>query len=67
MREKLPAGMLELQTIPSVRPASIFKLHDLVGVNTIDELAAACRESRVARTKGSALERKILQGITIAR
>jgi DNA polymerase (family X) len=68
MRQKLPAGLLPLLGIPGLRPASILKLHDLLEVSSIDDLAAACREGRVARTKGlgSALERKILQGLAIA-
>ncbi len=69
MRRKLPAGLLELQSIPGLRPAAILKLHQLLGVKDLEDLAAACREGRVAAIKGlgSALERKILQGITIAR
>jgi DNA polymerase (family 10) len=69
MRQKLPAGLLELQAIPGLRPPAILKLHQLLGVNDLEDLAAACREGRVAATKGlgSALERKILQGIAIAR
>jgi DNA polymerase (family 10) len=69
MRRKLPGGLLELQSIPGLRPATILKLRQLLGVKDLEDLAAACREGRVAVTKGlgSALERKILQGITIAR
>jgi DNA polymerase (family 10) len=68
MRGKLPAGVLELMAIPGLRPAAILKLHNLLGVSNLDDLAAACREGRVAKTKGlgSALERKILQGFAIA-
>ncbi len=69
MRQKLPAGLLELQAIPGLRPDTILKLHQLLGVKDLGDLTAACSEGRVAATKGlgSALERKILQGITIAR
>jgi DNA polymerase (family X) len=68
MRAKLPAGLLGLLAIPRLRPDTILKLHNLLGVTSPEDLAAACREGRVAATKGlgSALERKILQGLTIA-
>ncbi len=68
MRAKLPAGLLGLLAIPRLRPDAILKLHNLLGVTSPEDLAAACREGRVAATKGlgSALERKILQGLTIA-
>jgi DNA polymerase (family 10) len=69
MRGKVPAGLLDLLTIPGLRPAAILKLHALLGVNSLDDLAAACREGRVASAKGlgSALQRNILNGIAIAR
>jgi DNA polymerase (family 10) len=69
MRQKLPAGLLELHAIPGLRPAAILKLHQLLGVKDLEDLAAACREGRVAATKGlgSALERRVQQGTTIAR
>jgi DNA polymerase (family 10) len=68
MRAKLPAGLLGLLAIPRLRPDTILKLHNLLGVTSPEDLAAACRERRVAATKGlgSVLERKILQGLTIA-
>jgi DNA polymerase (family 10) len=68
LRAKLPAGLLELFAVPGLRPAHILKLHDLLGVGSLDDLAEACRQGKVAKTKGlgSALERKILQGMKIA-
>jgi DNA polymerase (family X) len=68
MRAKLPAGLLGLLAIPGLRPATILKLHDLLGVGSLDDLTAACQEGKVAKTRGlgSALERKILQGLKIA-
>ena len=68
MRRKLPAGLLGLQAIPGLRPNTIIRLQQLLGVSDMEDLAAACWEGRVAATKGlgGALERKILQGMTIA-
>lgn len=69
MREKLPAGVLELLDLPGLRPATILKLHERLGLNNLNDLVEACRQGRVASTKGlgAALERKILQGIAVAR
>ena len=68
MRSKLPAGLLALLEIPGLRPGSILKLHNLLAINSLDDLAAACRDGRVAKTKGlgRALEHKIVQGLAIA-
>jgi DNA polymerase (family X) len=68
MRAKLPAGLLGLLAIPRLRPGTILKLNHLLDVTSVEDLAAACREGRVAATKGlgAALERKILQGLKIA-
>jgi DNA polymerase (family 10) len=69
MRGKLPAGLLELLAIPGLKPQTIIKLHTLLGVSSPEELAAACARGEVAATRGlgPALERKIVQGIKIAR
>jgi DNA polymerase (family 10) len=69
LRRKLPASLLELLAVPGLKPQTILKLHTLLRVNSLDELAAACSRGDVAATKGLglALERKIKQGITIAR
>jgi DNA polymerase (family 10) len=69
MRRKMPAGLLEMLVIPGLKPQTILKLHTLLGVNSLEELLAACSRGEVAATKGlgAALERKILQGIAIAR
>ncbi len=68
MRAKLPAGLLPMLGIPGLRPAIILKLHSLLGISSLEELAAACRNGKIAKTKGlgSALERKIGQGLKIA-
>ena len=52
MRQKLPAGLLELLAIPGLKPQTILKLHTLLGVNSLEDLAAACRRGEVAATKG---------------
>jgi DNA polymerase (family X) len=42
MRGKLPSGLLELLAIPGLKPPTILKLHTLLGVNSVEDLAG-CR------------------------
>jgi len=69
LRRKLPAGLLELLAIPGLKPQTIMKLHTRLGVNALEDLARACSRGPVGATKGlgPALERKIVQGIAVAR
>ena len=52
LRTKLLAGLPALLGIPGLRPATILKLHRLLGVGSLEELTAACREGKVATTRG---------------
>lgn len=69
MRAELPQGVLDLLTVPGLRPDKIVKLHRELGIASLDELEEAARSGRVAKTKGfgAALARKILQGLEIRR
>ena len=69
MREEVPEGVLDLLTVPGLRPDKIIKLHRDLGVSSVDELEEAARSGRVAKTKGlgAALATKILQGLDIRR
>jgi DNA polymerase (family 10) len=67
MRKEIPAGVLEMLSIPGLRPDKVLKLHKELGVATIADLGEAARAGRLKGIKGlgPALERKILQGIEI--
>jgi DNA polymerase (family X) len=69
MREEVPQGVLELLSVPGLRPDKIVKLHRELGVSSLDELEEAARSGRLAKTKGfgAALATKILQGLEIRR
>src|SRR3954454_17156835 len=69
LREEVPAGVLEMLSIPGLRPDKVLKLHRELGIGSIEELEAAAREDRLKPVKGLgwALQRKILQGIEIRR
>jgi DNA polymerase (family 10) len=69
LREEVPESMLELLTIPGLRPDKALKLHKELGINSVEELEAAAKQDRLKPVKGLgwALQRKILQGIEIRR
>jgi DNA polymerase (family 10) len=68
-RAKHPAGLLELLAIPGLKPSSVLKLHQTLGVCSIQDLEEAVQADRLKSTKGlgPALQRKILAGLDIAR
>ena len=65
MRADVPDSVLEMQTIPGLRPEKVLKLHKELGVDTIDELEVAAKQDRLKGVKGlgPALQRKILAGL----
>ena len=65
MRAEFPETLLEMLTIPGLRPDKILKLHSELGVSTLDELVAACLQDKLkgVRGLGPALQRKILAGV----
>lgn len=65
MRADVPTSVLEMLTIPGLRPEKVLKLHKELGVDTIDQLEAAAKQDRLKSVKGlgSALQRKILAGL----
>ena len=69
MRAKLPTGVLDLLAVPGLRPDKVLRLHDQLGIGSLDDLEQACREGRLEAIKGlgPALQRKISQGLEILR
>ena len=65
MRADVPDSVLEMLTIPGLRPEKVLKLHKELGIDTIDELEAAAKQDRLKSVKGlgPALQRKILAGL----
>ena len=64
MRADVPDSVLEMLTIPGLRPEKVLKLHKELGIDTIDELEVAAKQDRLKGVKGlgPALQRKILAG-----
>jgi DNA polymerase (family X) len=68
LRKEVPASVLELFTVPGLRPDKILRLYQELGITSLAELEAAAKEDRVRKAKGlgAALQTKILQNLSIA-
>lgn len=69
LRKEVPAGVLELLSVPGLRPDKVLRLYKDLGIASLAELEAAAKDDRVKKAKGlgAALQTKILQNLTIAR
>lgn len=65
LRDSIAPGLIELLEIPGLGGKKVKKLHDALGVKSIDALKAACEAGEVAALKGfgAKSEEKILSGI----
>src|SRR5512137_3114658 len=65
LRSELPAGIGDMLRIPDLGPKKITALHAALGIGSVAELEAACRDGRVREVKGfgEKTEKKILEGI----
>jgi DNA polymerase (family 10) len=69
LRKDVPAGVLDMLSLPGLRPEKVLKLHKELGIASIEELEQAGRDDRIKTTKGlgAALQSRVLQGIEISR
>lgn len=69
LRRDVPAGVLELLSVPGLRPEKVLRLYKDLGVTSLSELEEAAKEDRIKKAKGlgSALQTKILQNLAIAK
>jgi DNA polymerase (family 10) len=69
LRATTPSGLLDLLRVPGLSTAGIRKLHDALGVDSIESLERAAREGRVAKLPryGPKTAEKILRGIELLR
>jgi DNA polymerase (family X) len=67
LRGEVPKGVLEMLSIPGLKPEKIKILYQQLGIADLGSLAAAAREDRLKKVKGlgPALQRKILEGLKI--
>ena len=69
MRRDVPSGVLELLTVPGLRPDKILKLYKELDISSVQELEEAARSGRLASIKGlgASLQNKILRGIEVCK
>ena len=69
MRKEIPAGVLEMLTVPGLRPDKVLKLYQELGLSSLAELEEAARGGRLQKIKGlgASLQTKILRGIEMQR
>jgi DNA polymerase (family X) len=69
LRKNVPAGVVEMLTIPGLRPDKIAKLHRELGIASVEDLEDAAKADRLRPVKGlgAALQRKVLEGLEIRR
>jgi DNA polymerase (family 10) len=69
LRKEIPAGVLEMLTVPGLRPEKVLRLYKDLGIASLAELEAAARDNRIQKAKGlgASLQTKILQNLAIAK
>jgi DNA polymerase (family 10) len=69
MRKEIPAGVLEMLSVPGLRADKVMKLYKELGIASLSALEEAAHAGRLTGVKGlgPALQAKILQGIAIGR
>ncbi len=69
LRSEIPAGLIDLLSVPGLATAKIHVLHESLGIDSIASLEAATRDGRVAGIKGFGprTAEKILRGIELFR
>ncbi|KYG98516.1 DNA polymerase/3'-5' exonuclease PolX [Bradyrhizobium sp. DOA1] len=69
LRKEIPEGVLELLSVPGLRPEKVLRLYKDLGIASLAELEAAAKDERIKKAKGlgAALQTKILQNLAIAK
>jgi DNA polymerase (family X) len=69
LKASLPPGLLQMVRIPGFGPKRAKILHDMLKIDTIEKLEAACKDGRIAKLKGfgEKSQQKILEGILLVR
>src|SRR5205085_8536199 len=68
LRKEIPTGVLDLLSVPGLRPDKVLRLYKDLGITSLAELEAAAKEDRIKKAKGlgAALQTKVLQNLAIA-
>ncbi len=65
LRESTPEGLFEMMRVPGLGPSRIRRIHEGLGIDTLQELEAAARDGRLARLPrfGERTAEQVLRGI----
>ncbi len=68
LRAEMPPGIIELSNVPGLSVKKAERLHEELGISTVEELKAACESQRVRDVKGFGVktEERILAAIALA-
>src|SRR5712671_4911850 len=69
LRKELPDGVLEMLTVPGLRPEKVLRLYKDLGIASLAHLEAAAKDDRIRKAKGlgAALQTKVLQNLAISK
>ena len=69
LKASVPAGLTDMLQIPGLGPRKVRAMNDKLGIETIDQLEAACKAGKVAGLDGfgEKTQSKILVGIAFRR
>lgn len=67
LRREIPEGLVDMLSIPGLKPEKINILYRQLGITDLAKLEAAAREDRLRNIKGlgASVQRKILEGLEI--
>lgn len=67
LRQRIPAGVRQMMSIPSLGPHKARALHDELGISGVDDLVEAIRAERLSHLKGFGPKtaEKILRGVEL--
>jgi DNA polymerase (family X) len=68
LRAEMPPGIVELSNVPGLSVKKVERLHEELGISTVEELKAACESQQVRGVKGfgAQIEQRILAAIALA-
>lgn len=65
LEQKVPAGLIRMLKLPTLGPKKIAKIHDALGIDTLEGLKAACENNEISALSGfgKKTEENILKSI----
>lgn len=65
LEDKVPSGLIRMLKLPTLGPKKIAKIHDELGISTLEDLKAACEANKVSALSGfgKKTEENILKSI----